>query len=189
MSDTSVGLGFGAEAGYTPAPRNGLNLGVKQTYEIDYVHPDGTSWHETIHNLVPNVALNAMLDILYGATAKFSALYTFLVTGPGASNTYAAGDTMSSHTGWAENVTYSDANRPTATFGSASGQSIANSGSPAVFNINGTATIAGCGLATSNTKSGTTGTLVGVGNFTGGDRAVASGGTLTVTVTATAATA
>ena len=187
MNDAS--LGFSGDADYAPAPRNGLNLGVKQTYEIQYSHPDGTSWTEVIHNLVPNAALNALLDILYGATAKFGSLYTFLVTGPGASNTYAAGDTAGSHAGWSEAVPYSDAARPTATFGSSSGQAISNSGSPAVFNINATATIAGCGLATVSTKSGTTGTIVGVGNFTGGDRSVASGGTLTVTVTATAATA
>jgi hypothetical protein len=111
------------------------------------------------------------------------------VTGPGSGNTYAAADTMSSHAGWTEAVPYSDANRVTATWGSASGQSISNSGSPASFTINGTATVAGCFLTTNNTKSGTSGTLVGVGNFTGGDRSVASGGTLTVTVTATAASA
>lgn len=189
MQSSDNEFGIHSVADYSPPPRTGVGVGVKQTYAVHYEHPDGTTWDETVHNIVPNAALNAMLDILYGATAKFSALYTFLVTGPGASNTYAAGDTAGTHAGWAENVAYSDANRPTATFGSASGQSTSNSASPAVFNINGTATIAGCGLSTVNTKSGTTGTLVGVGNFTGGDRSVAAGGTLTVTVTATAATA
>jgi hypothetical protein len=166
------------------------------TYRVSYRHPESGSgvlgtdnWDEVIENIVPNVGLNAMLDILYGATAKWSALYVFLVTGPGAGNTYAAGDTMSSHVGWTEAVPYSDSTRPAATFGSASSQAISNSSSPAAFNCNATATVAGCGLATVNTKSGSTGTLVSVGNFTGGDRSVASGGTLTVTVTATAASA
>lgn len=174
----------------------GLKLAVKHEYDLVYVHPDSGSgrygtdnWIEHFANIVPNVALNAILDILYGATAKWTALYVFLVTGPGSGNTYAAGDTMSSHSGWTEAVPYSDATRPAATFGSASSQSISNSASPATFNINATATLAGCGLATNNTKSGTTGTLVSAGNFTGGDRAVASGGTLTVTATATAASA
>lgn len=176
-----------ATADYTPPPRNGINFGIAQTYEIRYSHPDGSGWVEYIHNLIPNVALNTMLDIIYGATAKFGSLYVFLVTGPGAGNTYAATDTMAAHAGWTEAVPYSDGTRPVATFAAAASQSTSNSGSPAVFNINGTATIAGVGLSTSNVKSGTAGTCVGVGNFSGGDRAVAPGGTLTVTVTATAA--
>jgi hypothetical protein len=182
---------FGQEfdASYTPPARNGANVAVRQTYEIHYSHPSGEAWDEVIHNLIPNAALDVILNTYYGATAKDSGKYVFLVTGPGASNTYAAGDTAGSHAGWTEAVPYSDASRPACTFGSASGQSISNSASPATFNINATATLAGCGLSTVNTKSGTTGTLVGVGNFTGGDRSVASGGTLTVTVTATAATA
>jgi hypothetical protein len=174
----------------------GTRLAVKHTYHVVYTHPESGSgrfgtdaWVESFSNIVPNVGLNAILDIVYGATAKWSAIYAFLVTGPGASNTYAAGDTMSSHAGWTEATPYSDSTRPAATFGSASSQAISNSSSPSSYTINATATIAGCGLATVNTKGGTTGTLISVGNFTGGDRSVASGGTLTVTVTATAASA
>jgi hypothetical protein len=144
-------------------------------------------WEEIIKNLVPNVGLNNFLDIFYGATAKNSAYYVGLVNGPGGSNTYAAGDTMSAHGGWTETVPYSDSTRPAASFGSASGQQISNSSTPSSFTINATATVAGCFLTTNNTKSGTSGLLIGVGNFTGGDRSVASGGTLSVTVTATAA--
>lgn len=158
-------------------------------FRVDYAHPDGSAWTDYVYNIVPDAALNVILDTYYGSTAKDSGKYVGLVTGPGASNTYAAGDTMSAHAGWAEAVPYSDATRPAATFGSASGKSISNGGSPSAFNCNATATVAGCFLVTNNTKSGSSGTLVGVGNFSGGDRAVASGGTLTVTVTATAATA
>jgi hypothetical protein len=185
-----IGMNQQFDAGYIPPPRNGINLAIAQRYAVAYRHPllPQTNWDDVIHNLVPNVGLNAMLDILYGSTSKWTNLYVFLVDG-GTSPTYAAADTMGSHAGWTEIVPYSDTNRPAATFGSASGQSISNSGSVANFTINGTATVAGCGIVTNNTKSGTTGTLVGVGSFTGGNRAVASGGTLSVTVTATAATA
>ena len=51
-----------ATADYTPPPRNGINFGIAQTYEIRYSHPDGSGWVEYIHNLIPNVALNTMLD-------------------------------------------------------------------------------------------------------------------------------
>ena len=53
------------------------------------------------------------------------------------------------------------------------------------FNINATATIAGAFVTTDNTKGGTTGTLYSVKNFTGGDRAVASGDILNVSYTTT----
>jgi hypothetical protein len=52
-----------------------------------------------------------------------------------------------------------------------------------VFTMNATATIAGAFVTNENTKSGTTGTLFSVGNFTVGDRTVASGDTLNVTYT------
>jgi hypothetical protein len=59
-----------------------------------------------------------------------------------------------------------------------------NSASPAQFNINGTATIAGAFLSSNSTKSGTTGTLFSASKFTSpGDRAVSSGDTLNVTYT------
>jgi hypothetical protein len=49
--------------------------------------------------------------------------------------------------------------------------------------MNASATIAGAFVTTDNTKSGTTGTLFSVGNFTVGDRGVVSGDTVNVTYT------
>lgn len=159
----------------------------EHTYVVRYEHPDGTTWEDTFQNLVPNVALNAILSTIYGSTAKAAGFYVGLVTGPGSGNTYAAGDTMGSHAGWTEAVPYSNGTRVAATFPATStSQAISNSGSAAVFNINGSATVAGCFLADNSTKSGTSGTLMGVGNFSSGDKSVSSGGTLTVTVSATA---
>ena len=93
---------------------------------------------------------------------------------------------MSSHAGWTEDTTYSNANRPTCTFGTptTADPSVAtNSASPATFNINGSTTIGGAFLTTSNTKGGTTGTLFSAADFSTGDRTVISGDTLTVTYT------
>jgi len=64
--------------------------------------------------------------------------------------------------------------------------SIDNSGSPAAFSINATATIAGMFMVTNSTKSGTSGTLYSEGNFTQGNRSVVSGDTLNCTATETA---
>lgn len=158
------------------------------TYNVVYDNPiTGEHWEDTFDNAMPDVALNLILSIVYGTTAKPGGYYIGLVTGPGSGNTYATGDTMSSHAGWTESTPYSDSTRVACTFpATASSKSISNSASAAVFHINATATVAGCFLADNSTKGGTSGNLMGVGNFSSGDKSVSSGGTLTVTVTATA---
>jgi len=100
----------------------------------------------------------------------------------------AAGDTMASHSGWAEVVAYSQAVRQTLTLGTAAAGSIDNTASKATYSINGTATVAGAFINSNNAKSGTAGTLYGVVDC-GSSRAVISGDTLEVTVTLTAASA
>ena len=107
--------------------------------------------------------------------------------GAGASNTPAAGDTMASHAGWTEVTAYSNANRVTATFVAPSALNpsvVTNTASPAVFNINGTATVGGAFLTSDNTKGGTTGTLFSAADFgSPGDRSVVNSDTLSVTYT------
>lgn len=171
-------------------------LGSKHRHIFEAIFRDAQGrevWRDRIENFVPDEGLNYMLECIYGAKAPVASYYGGLVTGPGSSRTYAAADTLTgTHAGWAENTTYSNAARPTWTpnSGAISGKSVSNSNSPMVFNINGSATIAGLLLATDATKGGTaTGKIVGIGNFSSGDKAVTSGGTLTVTTTATAATA
>jgi hypothetical protein len=93
---------------------------------------------------------------------------------------------MSSHSGWVEIADYSESVRQTLTLGTVSAKSVSNTASKAVFSINGTATVGGAFVVTNSTKSGSTGTLVGAGAFTGGDKSVGSGDTLNVTVTLTA---
>jgi len=144
-------------------------------------------WEESTHNLVVNVGLADMNDKYFSGVTYSAAWYLGLVDGPGAGNTYAAADTMASHAGWTENTGYSQSNRVTATFGSATVADpsvIDNTGSVAVFSINATSTIAGAFLTSNNTKGGTTGILFSVSNFTSpGDRSVVSGDTLNVTYT------
>jgi hypothetical protein len=142
-------------------------------------------WEDNAHNLVVNEGLELMNNEFFTGSSYSAAWYLGLVTGPGSGNTYAAGDSMASHGGWAENTDYSELVRQTATFGTATDADpsvINNSGSPAVFSMDDTATIAGAFLTTDDTKGGTTGTLFSVSNFTSpGDRAVVSGDTLNVT--------
>jgi len=136
---------------------------------------------------VVNTGLQYMAGTsLDGATARITAWYVGLITGPGSGTTFAAGDTASLHAGWTENTTYSNATRPAATFAAATTANpsvVTNSASKATFNINNTATIAGAFLISNDTKGGTSGTLFSASDFTGGDRSVGSGDTLQVTYT------
>lgn len=141
-------------------------------------------WTEDFHNLVVNEGLQYSNTQVFKGVTYTATWYIGLVEGPGAGNTYGPTDDMGSHGGWTENVGYTQANRPTLTFGTATDANpsvIATSA--AVFSMNATADIAGAFITTENTKSGTTGTLFSVGNFTVGDRGVVSGDTLNVTYT------
>lgn len=163
-----------------------IGLSVEHHYTVECFGPDGKlKWRDEFDNLVTTVGKNKYLDATLKTGLTSPTWYVGLVTGPGGSNTYAAADTMGSHSGWSENTTYGVSTRPAFTPGSISSGSVDNSASKAVFDINGAATLAGCFMADNNTKGGTTGTLLGVGNFTGGDRTLQSGDSLNVTVTAT----
>jgi len=143
-------------------------------------------WTDEIYNLITNVGLNDVLTNYLKGSAYTAAFYVGLTDG---TPTVAAADTMASHAGWAEVVAYSEATRAVLTLGTVANQSVDNSASKASFSITGTATVGGAFINTVSTKSGTTGTLYGVGAFSGGNKSVANGDTLNVTVTCTAASA
>lgn len=157
-------------------------------FRFECYDKDGNlKWNEESNNLVVNVGLKDMNDKYFSGSSYTATWYLGLITGPGSGTTIAAGDTMSSHAGWSENTSYSQATRPACTFGAATTADpsvISNSASVAVFSINGTATIAGAFLTSDNTKSGTSGILFSASDFQSpGDRAVVSGDTLNVTYT------
>ena len=155
-------------------------------FTVECRDADGNlKWTEDFPNLVVNEGLQYINTEFFKGISYSATWYMGLVDGPGAGNTYAAGDTMASHAGWSENVSYSQSARPTMSFGSATSAdpSVIATATPVVFTMNATATIAGAFVVNENTKSGTSGTLFSVGNFTVGDRGVVSGDTLNVTYT------
>jgi hypothetical protein len=157
-------------------------LGMASIYHVECIGADGqVKWTEEVHNTVVNAGLNDVLSQYFKGSAYTAAFYVGLKD----TGTIAAADTMSSHGGWTENATYSNATRPALTLGSVASQSVDNSASKAVFTINGTTTIYGAFVTTNSTKSGTTGTLYGAADF-GTARAVLAGDTLNVTITLTA---
>ena len=156
-------------------------------YHVECHDKDGNlKWTAESKNLVVNVGLQYMAGSALTSTTQVTTWYLGLY-GAGASNTPAAGDTMASHAGWTEVTAYSNANRVTATFVAPSALNpsvVTNTASPAVFNINGTATVGGAFLTSDNTKSGTTGTLFSAADFgSPGDRSVVNSDTLSVTYT------
>ena len=160
---------------------------AKGVYKIQCHDAQGNlKWEDAAPNLVVNVGLQDMNAKYFTGSAYTAAWYIGLY-GAGASNTPAAGDTMSSHAGWTEVTAYSQSTRPACTFGtpSTANPSVAtNSASPASFSINATTTVGGAFLTSNSTKSGTTGTLYSAADFSSpGDRSVVSGDTLSVTYT------
>ena len=160
---------------------------AKGVYKIQCHDAQGNlKWEAEAPNLVVNEGLQDMNAKYFTGTTYTAAWYLGLY-GSGATNSPAAGDTMSSHAGWTEVVAYSQATRPVCTFATptTANPSVAtNSASPATFSINATTTVGGAFLTSSSTKSGTTGTLYSAADFSSpGDRSVTSGDTLNVTYT------
>ena len=156
-------------------------------FEIKCHDKDGNlKWEAQSKNLVVNVGLQYMAGSALTSVTQITSWFIGLY-GAGASNTPAAGDTMSSHAGWTEVVAYSNATRVAATFATATTANpsvVTNSASPATFNINGTTTVGGAFLTSGSAKSGTTGTLFSAADFgSPGDRSVVSSDTLSVTYT------
>jgi len=174
---------------------SGLIAGTKSSeqaqatgvYYVECHDKDGKlKWTAESKNLVVNAGLAYMAGTALTSVTQITTWYIGLY-GAGASNTPAAGDTMSSHAGWTEVVPYSNATRVAATFVTATTANpsvVTNAASPATFNINATSTVGGAFLTSGSAKSGTTGTLFSAADFSSpGDRSVVSGDIISVTYT------
>jgi hypothetical protein len=167
--------------------KTGEDAKATGVYYVECHDKDGNlKWSAESKNLVVNAGLQYMAGSALTSVTQITTWYIGLY-GAGASNTPAAGDTMASHAGWTEVTAYSNANRVTATFVTATTANpsvVTNTASPAVFNINGTTTVGGAFLTSENTKGGTTGTLFSAADFSSpGDRSVVNSDTLSVTYT------
>lgn len=129
-------------------------------FSVECNGPDGrVKWVETCHNLVVNEGLNFLLNSTFHGTTQVTTWYCGLKN----TGTIAAADTLASHSGWTENSNYAG-NRKAYEEAAASGQSMTNSASKAVFTISADSqTIAGAFLCSAET--GTSGTLFCVADF------------------------
>jgi len=159
-----------------------LNLKVKHHFKVECVRNGKIVWTEEFDNMVVTAGAAKYLD----ATLKTGLAAPLWYVGLKDTGTPLIANTMAAHVAWATITPYSNATDPAFTPGSITGTStvsVDNSASKAVFTINATDDVYGAFLKDDNTKGGTTGTLLGVGDFSA-LRGVISGDTLNVTVTA-----
>lgn len=138
-------------------------------------------WTDQAKNLVTNAGLQHILDTVFSGGTAVDPWYVGLADD---SPSFAAGDTLGSHGGWTEFDEYSDDRK--AYVETRTNQQLSNSGSVASFSI----TAAGGGVGGAflcSAASGTTGTLMCGAALSGGNRSVASGDTVEVTYTFSAA--
>jgi hypothetical protein len=178
-------------SGLTCNTKAGESAQATGVYHVQCHDKDGNlKWTAESKNLVVNAGLRYMAGSALTSVTQITTWYLGLY-GSGASNTPAAGDTMASHAGWTEIAPYSNATRVVASFATATTANpsvVTNTASPAVFNINATATVGGAFLTSSSPKTPNSGfdagTLFSAADFgSPGDRSVVSGDTLSVTYT------
>ncbi len=118
-------------------------------------------WEENWKNLITTAGLNYQIDTTLSAGTQITTWYIGLVNG--SSPTFAAGDTMASHSGWTEQQSYDESTRVAFVDAGPSSGAVTNSASVAVFTISATVTVGGAFLVSNSTKGGTTGTLYAAG--------------------------
>ena len=143
-------------------------------------------WTDTAKNLVPNVALNLILDRTFtgSAATEIDPWYAGLT---GADPVPAAADTLSDagHAGWTEFTDYTGNRMEYVDV--RTDQTVSNTASKAEFPITTAGTVGGAFMASAATR--TVGTLLCCAALTGSNRTVADGDTVTLTYTFTAADA
>lgn len=174
-------------------------VGMEGVYHVVCRDKDGNvKWEEQFPNLVNAVGKELMLDTLLKGSA-YTVVGPFLGLISGASPTFSASDTMTSHGGWTEFTNYTvggSAVRGTAVFASATSTgttptNVTTSAASAItYTITGGGgTVGGCFLVTgsgaSSTLSNTGGTLYSAGAFTTA-KITTSGDTVSVTYSTTA---
>jgi hypothetical protein len=202
MSIEKSNFGDSASASVTRGAQHTETLGIQGFYDVKCYDSEGNlKWEDKAPNLVMAVGKQALFDFYFGATgtAGGTASGTNYLGLCGGTATYAAADTMASHT-WTEvggtNAPAYTGNRQSISWTAAtsSGTTPSNvtskTGGAITFAMTSSGTVNGCfingGASASATKDTTTGVLYSAGNFTGGSKTVASGDSLAVTYTTTA---
>lgn len=160
-------------------------MGLNGKWQLEHVRGGKVIGTQDFPNDITNQGKNSLFEIMFhdGTQIASSSWFIGLISSSSYS-ALAAGDTMSSHSGWTELTGYTQSTRVAWGPGAAASQSITNA-SPATFDINATATAKGIFVVSNSTKGGTTGTLWSTALFSA-DVPVANGDQLRVTYTVSA---
>ena len=199
MQIEKQGFGDQAVASLQTSAIGQETVGVEGIYHVECRDAQGNlKWTEEFPNLVNAIGKQLMLDtLLKGSAYSVTGPYLGLISGSG--STFAASDTMTSHSGWTEFINYTvlgSAVRGTAVFASStsSGTTPSNvttsAASAITYTITGAGgTVGGCFLVTgsgaSSTQGNTSGTLYSAGNFSTA-KVTTAGDTVSVTYSTTA---
>lgn len=199
MSNEISNFGDHAEVTMQTSAIGSESVGIAGHYHVVCRDADGNiKWEEEFPNLVNAVGKQLMLDTLLSGSS-YTTVGPFLGLISGASPTFAAADTMTSHGGWTEFTNYTvsgSAVRGTASFSAAtsSGTTPTNvttkTASAITYTITGAGgTVGGCFLVTgagaSSTQGNTSGTLYSAGAFATA-KVTTAGDTVSVTYSTTA---
>lgn len=199
MSNELSNFGDHAEVAMQSKVAGTESVGMEGHYHVVCRDAEGNvKWEESFPNLVNAVGKQLMLDTLLSGSA-YTTVGPFLGLISGASPTFAAADTMTSHGGWTEFVNYTvggSAVRGTAVFTSATStgttpSNVTTKAAAAItYTITGAGgTVGGCFLVTGtgavNTQSSTAGTLYSAGAFATA-KVTTVGDTVSVTYSTTA---
>lgn len=199
MSNEISNFGDHAEVTMQTSAVGSESVGIAGHYHVVCRDADGNiKWEEEFPNLVNAVGKQLMLDTLLSGSS-YTTVGPFLGLISGASPTFAAADTMTSHGGWTEFTNYTvggSAVRGTASFSAAtsSGTTPTNvttkTASAITYTITGAGgTVGGCFLVTgsgaSSTQGNTSGTLYSAGAFATA-KVTTAGDTVSVTYSTTA---
>jgi hypothetical protein len=200
MSNELSNFGDHAEVAMQSKVVGTESIGIEGHYHVVCRDAEGNvKWEESFPNLVNAVGKELMLNTLLSTIGTYTTVGPFLGLISGASPTFAAADTMTSHGGWTEFVNYDisgSANRGTMTFSpaSSSGTTPSNvttkTAASITYTITGAGgTVGGCFLVTGsgavNTQGSTAGTLYSAGAFATA-KVTTAGDTVSVTYSTTA---
>jgi len=176
------------------------SVGIEGHYVVECRDANGNlKWEEQFPNLVNAVGKQLLLNTLLTTSGTYTTVGPFLGLISGASPTFAASDTMTSHAGWTEFTAYTvtgSAVRGTAVFATAtstgtSPSNVTTSTATAItYTITGAGgTVGGCFLVTgsgaTSTLGNTGGTLYSAGAFSVA-KVTTAGDTVSVTYQTTA---
>jgi len=157
-------------------------MSLKGKFVVEHRDAEGNIKAEyEFPNGIVDEGLNHILDTEFHGGSQVATWYIGLIDNSGYS-ALADADTLSSHAGWTEFASYTEANRVTWAEGASSNRAITNA-TTADFSINASGNVKGIFVSSNNVKTtGTTGTLWSTAAF-GSVVATANGDTLKVTYT------